>query len=137
MKIVLDTNILLVCISKHSELRWIFDRFLDESYTLCVTTEIMAEYEEILERFMGHDLASAILQIIENAPNVELVTTYYAWNLIHEDPDDNKFVDCAIAAHAKYIVTGDRHFNILKTIDFLDLSILTAYEFQKILKEPV
>ena len=101
MKIVLDTNILLVCISKHSELRWIFDRFLDESYTLCVTTEIMAEYEEILERFMGHALASAILQIIENAPNVELVTTYYAWNLIHEDPDDNKFVDCAIACKSK------------------------------------
>ena len=40
-----------------------------------------------------------------------------------------------IAANAKYIVTGDRHFNIVKDIDFLNLSILTAYDFQKLLKE--
>ena len=134
MKIVLDTNILLVCISKHSELRWIFDRFLDESYTLCVTTEIMAEYEEILERFMGHDLASTILQIIENAPNVELVTTYYAWNLIHEDPDDNKFVDCAIACNAKYLVSHDRHYKVLKTISFPIVEVISAVHFKTILE---
>ena len=53
MRVVIDTNILLVSISKHSEFRWVFDGFLNEAFTLCVTTEIMAEYEEILERIMG------------------------------------------------------------------------------------
>ena len=130
MRIVLDTNILLVCISKRSELRWVFDCFLKESYTLCVTTEILAEYEEILERFMGHELASTILQIIENAPNVELVTTYYAWNLIYEDPDDNKFVDCAVACNAKYIVSHDGHYDVLKTIPFPIVEVISAAHFK-------
>ena len=75
MNIVLDTNILLASISKYAPYKWVFDAFIDERFTLCVTTEIMAEYEEILERFMGHHLASTILQIIENAPNVRFITT--------------------------------------------------------------
>ena len=94
----------------------------------------MAEYEEILERFMGHDLASAIPQIIENAPNVELVTTYYAWNLIHEDPDDNKFVDCAIACNAKYLVSHDGHYKVLKTISFPIVEVISAVHFKTILE---
>jgi uncharacterized protein len=63
-----------------------------------------------------------------------LIVITHGTSLKLTDPDDNKFVDCAIAANAKYIVTGDRHFNIMKSIDFLKLSIITAYDFQKILK---
>jgi uncharacterized protein len=92
------------------------------------------EYEEVITRHMGHITAVNVLQIIENALNVLYINRYYAWHIIETDPDDNKFVDCAIAANAKYIVTGDRHFNIMKSIDFLKLSIITAYDFQKILK---
>ena len=135
MNIVLDTNVLLTIISERSSIHDIFMAFLDEKYTLCVTTDILMEYEEIIARHMGHSTASNILQVIDNAPNVLNINRYYAWHLIEADPDDNKFVDCAIAAHAKYIVTGDRHFNVLKTIDFIKLPVITAYEFQKLLKE--
>lgn len=86
MKIVIDTNILLVSISSHSEYRWIFDSLLDEDFTLCVTTDILIEYEEILNRHMGKSLASTVLQIIENAPNVEFITKFFSWNLITADP---------------------------------------------------
>ena len=135
MNIVLDTNVLLTIISERSSIHDIFIAFLDEKYTLCVTTDILIEYEEIITRHMGHNTALNILQVIDNAPNVLNITRYYAWHLIENDPDDNKFVDCAIAANAQYIVTGDRHFNVLKTLDFLNLSVITAYEFQKILTQ--
>jgi uncharacterized protein len=131
VKVVIDTNILLVSISPRSAYRWVFDAFLNESYILCVTTDILMEYEEILSREMGSELASVILQIIEEAVNVEFITKYFQWNLIEADPDDNKFADCAIAGNAKFLVTQDRHFNILKTIDFPKVEVINVETFSK------
>ena len=47
------------------------------------------------------------------------------FNLIQKDPDDNKFVDCAITAGARYIVTEDHHYDVLKWKDFpgLDMGV--------------
>ena len=50
------------------------------------------------------------------------------------DPDDNKFVDCALNAGADYIVTDDRHFNILKTFDFPQIKVINIETFKRILK---
>jgi len=79
---------------------------------------------------MHFKASEMVLQIIENALNVEYVTRYYKWNLIENDPDDNKFADCAIAANAHYIVTHDKHFNILKTIDFPKLAVINAEQMK-------
>jgi uncharacterized protein len=129
MKIVLDTNVLLTIISERASLHEIFIAFLDEKYILCVTTDILNEYEEVIGRHMGKDVADNIMKVIENAINVEYVIKYYKWQLIQIDPDDNKFVDCAITSNAKYIVTGDKHFNILKDIPFPKVEIIDAYSF--------
>jgi len=51
--------------------------------------------------------------------------------LIDEDPDDNKFVDCAISAKAKYIVTLDHYYNILKYLDFPKVDCITLDEFME------
>ena len=130
MRIVIDTNILLVSISPTSKFRWVFDGFLNEDYTLCVTTDILMEYEEILGQHMNPALATTILQIIENAPNVEFITRYFQWNLISADEDDNKFADCAVAANAKYLVTHDKHFNVLKSIEFPKIEVIDAETFK-------
>jgi len=118
MRIVLDTNILLVAISSKSPYYPIFESFLNEEYTLCVTTEILLEYEEILKEHRRAEVVTGVLDIIENAPNTLFITRYFEWELIKADLDDNKFVDCAIACNAKLIVTEDKHFNILKLIPF-------------------
>ncbi|AEE51444.1 MAG TPA: putative toxin-antitoxin system toxin component, PIN family [Haliscomenobacter sp.] len=135
MKIVLDTNVLLTSISERSSIHSIFSGFLDEGYELCVTTDILIEYEEIITRHLGSNVASAVLQVIENAPNVKWITRYYVWRLIEADPDDNKFVDCAIAANATYIVSEDRHFGILQQIPYPKLNVIKAKVFQQLLKD--
>ncbi|TAK42004.1 MAG: putative toxin-antitoxin system toxin component, PIN family [Saprospiraceae bacterium] len=135
MRIVIDTNILLVCISSNSEFRWIFDSLLDEDFTLCVTTDILIEYEEILGKHMGKELASTVLQIIENAPNVEFITKYFSWNLITADPDDNKFVDCAVAGNVKYLVSHDRHFKVLEAIAFPKVIMIDAERLKEELRK--
>lgn len=134
MKIVLDTNVLLVSISSKSRYRPIFDAFINEEFQLCVTTDILLEYEEIIKQHMGNKFAEYILQLIENAPNVEWITKYYKWNLIQADVDDNKFVDCAIACNAKYLVSDDKHFNILASISFPKIEVLKAKDFKIIVE---
>ena len=123
-KLVIDTNILLVSISERAENHWLFEAFLDEIFTLCVTTAILNEYAEILEKHMGGQTAENVLKVIDNAPNVWFVDKYLRWGLMTTDPDDNKFVDCAIASNAKYIVSQDKHFNILKSIDFPRVEVI-------------
>jgi len=54
---------------------------------------------------------------------------YVHFGLIKEDVDDNKFVDCAVASDAEFIVTNDSHFNVLKNIDWPKLTIITLREF--------
>lgn len=61
--------------------------------------------------------------------NVHKIEVSYKWQLIEEDPDDNKFVDCAISARVKYVVSNDRHFNILKKIPFPKVDIVSIQEF--------
>jgi predicted nucleic acid-binding protein len=64
------------------------------------------------------------LQAIENSPDVIHINKYYYWNLITADSDDNKFIDCAIAANAHFICTEDKHFNILKKLPYPVIPIL-------------
>lgn len=62
---------------------------------------------------------------------MEFLEVYYDFGLIETDVDDNKFVDCAVAADAEYIVTNDAHFNILKHIDWPKLNVIAIKEFAK------
>jgi predicted nucleic acid-binding protein len=62
-------------------------------------------------------------------PNVHIITTYYHWQLISADPDDKKYCDCAIAAQADFVVTEDKHFDILQTISFPQLQAISIDKF--------
>ncbi len=76
-----------------------------------------------------------MLDTIENAPNIAFINRYFAFDLIKIDPDDNKFVDCAIAANADFIVTNDRHFDVLKSIPFPIVKVINIDEFMAILND--
>ncbi len=130
----MDTNVLLVSISDRSRLHWIFDSLVKKKYTLCVTTEILAEYAEIIERHMGAETSESIMGVIENLNNVEWITAYYRFRLL-KDEDDDKFVDCAITANASYIVTHDKDFKILDKIEFPKVRVIDTDEFKKELEE--
>jgi len=134
MRIVLDTNALLVSIPKNSKYRLIFDRFLSKSFTLIISNEILSEYTEIIAQKTTSTVSNNITELLSIASNVEKQDIYFNWQLIDIDKDDNKFVDCAIARNADFLVTNDKHFGILKTIEFPAVSTLTVEEFMNILK---
>lgn len=60
-----------------------------------------------------------------------VIDTNFNFKLISADPDDNKFIDCAIAANAKYVVTEDSHFEILKHIDFPKVNLISLDDIIK------
>ncbi len=130
MKVVLDTNILLVSFSAKSPLHWIWRGLLENRFTLCVTTDILLEYEEVISRHINPAVASAVLDAITDLPNLQYVTKHIFWLLIEQDPDDNKFVDCAIACNAKYLVSEDKHFKVLATIPFPKVEVIGVEEFR-------
>ena len=129
-KVVLDTNVLLVSISERSKLHWIFKKLIDKEYTLCITTDILSEYSEIIERHMGADISESVMGVFDNLRNIEFVTKYFQFRLL-KDEDDDKFVDCAIAANADYIVSHDKDFNVLKTISFPKVKVINTEAFKK------
>lgn len=132
MKIVLDTNVLLVSISRRSRYRWILDALLAGRFTLCVTTEILLEYGEIVGQHMGEEYFYDTMATLENLANIERVTPRFRFNLLR-DPDDNKFVDCAIAANARCIVSHDSDFRALRDIEFPKLAVVDTGGFRELL----
>ena len=128
-RIVLDTNSLIQSIPPKSKFHKICKSFLDGPNELCVSSEILVEYEEILQRLTDIKTAKYVIELIVNNPYTLFITPYYQFKLITADPDDNKFVDCAISANAKYIVTEDHHFDVLKRCDFPKVDIIKLDAF--------
>lgn len=130
-RLVLDTNALLQTLPKRNGYHDLWKSFFDGRNYLCVSNEIIEEYEEILQREITKEIAEIIIQrIIENRYTL-FITPYFHFHLIKNDLDDNKFVDCAVCSDAKFIVTEDRHFNILKEIDFPKVEIISLDEIIK------
>lgn len=129
MKAVIDTNVLLTIISKRSRFRWIFDSIISGKIRICVSTEILFEYREILELKTDSAIAEGILKFIFASPYLEKIDVYYNFNLISIDQSDNKFVDCAISA-GSFIISNDRHFRRLKSIGFPKVKVFTLDEFE-------
>ena len=113
-KIVLDTNCLLASISRRSTAYPVWKGFQEGRYTLCVTNEILAEYEEISPP----------------TPTTREVPRDY-----RVSRGGYQFVDCAFAAGATYIVSDDSHFNILRDITFPQLLVLRLKEFLETLQK--
>ena len=135
MRIVLDTNSLIQSISPKSIYHDVWLSVLSGRNTLCVSNEILEEYAEILNRLAGKTTAELVLNTIIECKNVVFLTPYYHFNLITSDPDDNKFVDCAIQANARYIVTNDHHYDVLRQIEFPKVGIIKLTDFLQLIHE--
>ena len=131
MTIVLDTNCLIQILPKLSPHRWLYDAILQGEIVVCITTEIIAEYEETINSFYDSTtLGGNICQVLTQLPETRKINVYFNWQLIQADPDDNKYVDCAVAANADFILTNDKHFNVLKNVDFPKIACLSMEDFE-------
>ena len=133
MLAVVDTNVLLVSVSERSKYHWLYDAIKEKRLDIAITHDILMEYEEKIGEHWHPEVASNVIRSLLELPNVKLTSSYFALNLIAIDPDDNKFVDCAFAADADYIITNDSDFSVLKRINFPTIRVVNIDEFKDIL----
>ncbi len=135
MKIVLDTNVLIsALIVKKGKpgqiLRQITKYKLVTSEEILVEVERVLHYDRIQKRYgLSNKDTNAFMQRLREVSQIIPVTT--SVEIIKDDPDDNKFLACALAADADYIISGDTH--LTKLGDYQGVSILTPATFLEIL----
>jgi uncharacterized protein len=135
LRLVIDTNVFLVSLAKKYKYYWLFEAILQDTFDFCITNEILHEYQEVIEKRYGVDMTTETLNFLMLLPNIQKIEPFYKWSLITTDPDDNKFVECAIAANAHFIVTNDKHFKILKDIPFPNIQTITIDDFELVFKQ--
>jgi len=71
-----------------------------------------------------------LVQLFQRRYNQVFLTSVRTISAISEDPADNKFIECAVAADAKSIISGDRHLLNLKA--YKGIRILPPTGFLKV-----
>ena len=129
--IFLDTNCLLQALPSKSPYHKIWTDVFEGKISMCVNTDILEEYEEIIAQKSTPEIAQNVVEAIANLSTTTFQNSYVHFELLPADSDDNKFVDCAVASDAEYIVTNDKHFNPLKEIPWPKVEIIKISEFIK------
>jgi putative PIN family toxin of toxin-antitoxin system len=128
MRIVLDTNVFISGIFFSGPPSQILKAWKDKNIQIVLSEAIHTEYQRV-----GEELSTKYSEI-DIGPIIDLITIYgevvETKDLsvsICEDPDDNKFIECAISSNCKIIVSGDRH--LLNISGFQDIEVLKPREF--------
>lgn len=117
MTIVIDTNVMLPLFSATGRHGEIVQALVNSRLGWAVSQSVMSEYEEIITERSGRPRWQQVQRVISllsrTHNNVLWVSPSFFFQVIGEDPDDNKFTDCAITADADYVITEDGHFQAL------------------------
>ncbi len=128
MKIVLDTNVFISGIFFHGPPAQILEAWKKSKIQIVLSKEIIEEYqrvaEALAEKYPEIDI-SAIIELI--AIHGEIIDTGDIKVFECEDPDDNKFIECAIASSTKVIVSGDKH--LLKINGYQEIVVHKPRDF--------
>lgn len=117
MIVVLDTNVVLQSLNARHSFAAILNAWYQGQFTWALSTDILLEYQEVVVRQSGQARWQALERLLDLATayagNVQFVSPSFFFRTISADRDDDKFADCAITAHADFIVTSDSHFRPL------------------------
>lgn len=133
MRVVIDTNCLIVSIPPKGNYYWLYEAFSMGKFEWLISNEILTEYIEKLTDIYSESTALVVYSILSASPQVTFSEPFFKWELMHNDVDDNKFSDMAIAGNADYLITADRHFNILKNVPFPKVNVISLDTFKKII----
>lgn len=129
MKAVLDINVLLISLPIKSPYRPIFEAIKMGSFEMVVSNDILFEYHEKLSEKASPSVADNVIKLLLSLTNVTRQDIPFKWGLMHNDPDDNKYADCALIANVDFLVSEDKHFNIFREIEFPSLKVIRIDEF--------
>jgi len=131
MRVVIDTNIFISSFFGGNP-RKVIDCWKNSKIVLCLSGVILEEYVDVLRRlgFGGEKELDELLSLFKKGFNIHFTRKTPKIDAVKDDPDDNKFIECAVALKADYIISGDKELlkigrykkiKILKPLDFLKL----------------
>lgn len=140
MLVVIDTNVMLSAFATGSPLVPLFRALRTGRLKLAVSASILLEYEEIASRRGGVPLAGRTMHLLSLVAaaygTIQVVNPSYQFGITTSDPDDNKFTDCAIAAHADYVITNDSDYQSLTNAGYKPQPISPEEFIQRHLTAP-
>ena len=127
MKIVIDTNVVISGVFFGGYPRQVLESVYHLKTTACATPEIIDEYNEIVDEMihrkqgtLRNDILCGLISRMEILDPVSKIS-------VCRDPDDDKFLECAIDGKAVFIVSGDK--DLLTIGSYNDVEIITAADF--------
>lgn len=129
MRIVIDTNVIASAIFFGGRPRELLERLLLHQFDAYISEEILDEYSATIEylcnRYPSRPVSVPLTQIAAACKMIELKTHVS----VCRDPDDDKFINCAIDSQSLYIVSGDK--DLLSIEEVQGIEIITVAEFYK------
>lgn len=136
MKVVIDTNVFVASFLTPAGIpRKIIDLWKEGRIMLCLCAEIIEEYINVISRFglENEKELQELLEVFRRKVNIHFVTIDRKLKLVAADPEDDKFVECALSAHATVVVSGDRH--LLDVKRYKSIRILSPSQFISFLQQ--
>ena len=131
MIVVLDTNVVLSAILFGGKPRQVLEAALSGTIQLFVSEPMVEELQTVLQRPKFGVGARFVQTVISEVTAIaEWVEPKEQSEVVKDDPADNRFIDCAVAAKADYLISGDNHLlklrqwgktRIVKVEDFITI----------------
>jgi putative PIN family toxin of toxin-antitoxin system len=130
MKAVVDTNVFVSSFFGGNP-RKIIDLWKTGDLTLCLSAPIVEEYTAVLRRLglEGQDELGELLELFARGINVLYTARTPKLSIVKADPDDDKFIECAVALKAEVIITGDRALRDVGS--YMGIRVVSPQEFLK------
>ena len=122
MKIILDTNVFISGIFFTGPPAQILRAWENNSFQIIISKNILSEYQRVTESLSSKFPSIDIIPIIELLTvHCEFIHTQGVNISVYDDPDDDKFIECAVAGKCKTIISGDKHLLKLSGYDGIDV----------------
>jgi putative PIN family toxin of toxin-antitoxin system len=130
MKVVIDTNVFISSFFGGNPKR-IIDLWKNEDITLCLSKDILDEYIDVLQRVgLGNEEEiGELLSLFAKGFNLLFTTKTPKIMAVKDDPEDVKFIECAVALKAEVIITGDKALEAVG--EYVETKILNPQQFLK------
>jgi len=128
MRVVLDTNVLISAIFFSGPPSGILSAWIDDEFELVVSTDILEEYRATASRIAERFPAVGVGPVLDRiALHALLVDPVRLPDDACTDRDDIKFLECAVAARAAYVISGDRA--LLRVSGYEGIEVVTPRRF--------
>jgi len=134
IRVVVDTNVFISSFFGGNPRR-IIDLWKSGEIILCLSRPIVDEYIEVLRRLglQNEKELEELLSLFAHGFHIVYTANTPKIGVVEEDPDDDKFFECAVALKAKFVITGDKAVKNVK--DYMNIKVVNPTEFLRSIRE--